>query len=107
MTVHDGNLDDKTWNHQVLARLKGELSAVEFDRLLYVADSALVTTPNLRKIAGIGLHFCPAYPTPSVPRLCFNSKPGAVVSGWRLVRSVPVNRPHRCWRSPMHGGFGH
>lgn len=61
-TVHDGNLDDKTWNHQVLDRLCAQLSPAELDRLLYVADSALVTVPNLRKIDQIGLRFVSRLP---------------------------------------------
>lgn len=61
-TVHDGPLADKTWNSQILDRLQLELSASELDRLLYVADSALVTMPNLRKMDGMGLHFVSRLP---------------------------------------------
>lgn len=61
-TVHDGNLADKRWNHQILDRLKQELSPAELDRLLYVADSALVTRPNLQKITGLGLRFVSRLP---------------------------------------------
>lgn len=45
--VEDGNLDDKTWNHAFITRLRSRLSDEEWSQLTYVADSALATKDNL------------------------------------------------------------
>lgn len=45
--AEDGNLDDKTWNYQLINRLRSILSEEEWSNLTYVADSALVTPDNI------------------------------------------------------------
>lgn len=44
----DGNLDDKTWNKQLLQNLPEHFNLEELKKIIYVADSALVTEDNLR-----------------------------------------------------------
>lgn len=45
--VENGNLDDKTWNHAFITRLRSLLTNEEWSKLTYVADSALATKDNL------------------------------------------------------------
>jgi transposase len=45
--VENGNLNDKTWNHQFINRLRSILSDQQWSNLTYVADSALVTPENI------------------------------------------------------------
>ncbi|MNQ86716.1 hypothetical protein D3C85_1019160 [compost metagenome] len=45
--VEDGNLDDKTWNYAFISRARAVLADEEWNRLTYVADSALATQENL------------------------------------------------------------
>jgi len=45
--ILDGNLDDKTWNKQLLSNLPEHFSLEELKQIIYVADSALVTEDNL------------------------------------------------------------
>src|SRR5699024_4018147 len=49
-TVESGNTSDKIWNMAFIKKLRQHLSAEEWVTLLYVADSALVTTENIREI---------------------------------------------------------
>ena len=46
--VHDGNLSDKVWNREVLDEI--ETSFLDPRQIVYIADSALVTPDNLRKM---------------------------------------------------------
>lgn len=61
-TVQHGNLSDKVWNHEVLDLLGKQLSAEELERILYVADSAVVTYENLREIEDLHLRFLARLP---------------------------------------------
>lgn len=61
-SIHNGNLDDKTWNHKTLDTLTQYLSPSELAQLLYVADSALVTYENLRKIEAMQMRFLSRLP---------------------------------------------
>jgi len=45
--ILDGNLDDKTWNKQLLSNLPEHFNFEELKNIIYVADSALVTEDNL------------------------------------------------------------
>ncbi len=45
--ILDGNLDDKTWNKQLLENLPEHFNLEELKKIVYVADSALVTRDNL------------------------------------------------------------
>ncbi len=49
--ILDGNLDDKTWNKQLLSSLPEHFNLEELKEIIYVADSALVTEDNLRVMA--------------------------------------------------------
>jgi transposase len=46
--ILDGNLDDKTWNKQLLQNLPEHFNLETLKKIIYVADSALVTESNLR-----------------------------------------------------------
>lgn len=48
--VLDGNLDDKTCNKQLIKNLPAYFNLEELKRIIYVADSALVTQDNLQAI---------------------------------------------------------
>ncbi|SMC03499.1 Transposase [Sulfobacillus thermosulfidooxidans DSM 9293] len=61
-TVQDGNLSDKTLNAEMIAALDDYFSPQQLQQLVYVADSALVTGPNLKAMADRSLRFlsrCP------------------------------------------------
>ncbi len=45
--ILDGNLDDKTWNKQLLASLPQHFNFEELKNIIYVADAALITEENL------------------------------------------------------------
>jgi len=45
--ILNGNLDDKTWNKQLLGNLPEYFNLEELRKIIYVADSALVTEDNL------------------------------------------------------------
>jgi transposase len=45
--VHDGNLSDNTWNHQVIDRLAQLLPDEQLRRIVYTADCKLVSPDNL------------------------------------------------------------
>lgn len=49
-TIEDGNMSDKKWSIAFIKKLRKQLSAEEWVNLLHVADSALVTTENIREI---------------------------------------------------------
>jgi transposase len=61
-TVESGNQSDKTLNGAMIDRLTDALDPTQLANLIYVADSALVTGPNLDRLARHGIHFisrCP------------------------------------------------
>lgn len=60
-TMENGNTNDKSWNVTFIQKLREILSKEEWDQLIYQADSALITTENLREIRG-GLHFISRLP---------------------------------------------
>lgn len=53
--IRDGNLDDKTWNKQLVSSLKDQLSVEELQKFTYVADSAAVTKDSLHQFAEAGV----------------------------------------------------
>jgi len=59
--VENGNTDDKSWNLDFIKKLRETLSKEEWDNVVYQADSALITTDNLRNIRG-QLHFISRLP---------------------------------------------
>jgi len=58
--VMNGNLDDKTWNKQVMKKLP-EISK-QLQQIIYVADSAMVTEKNLQIAGEKGLRFISRLP---------------------------------------------
>ena len=55
--VNDGNLDDKTWNSQLVDTMAEALKPEQIRQLVYVADSAFFTEKNVKKAHGKDLHF--------------------------------------------------
>ena len=55
--VNDGNLDDKTWNGQLVDTMAEALKPEQIRQLVYVADSAFFTEKNVKKAHGKGLRF--------------------------------------------------
>jgi transposase len=53
--VHDGNLSDNTWNHQVIDRLAQLLPAKQLRQIVYTADCKLVSPDNLLAMEEKGL----------------------------------------------------
>jgi len=49
-TMESGNTSDKGWNITFIQKLREILSKEEWEQLIYQADSALITTENLRDI---------------------------------------------------------
>ncbi|MDI3533769.1 MAG: hypothetical protein PWQ82_134 [Thermosediminibacterales bacterium] len=60
--VRDGNLDDKTWNKELLENLSKHFNLEELKQLIYVADSAVITKTNLEHIAKSDLRFISRLP---------------------------------------------
>ena len=55
--VNDGNLDDKTWNRQLVDTMAKALNPEQIRQLVYVADSAFFTEKNVKKAHEKGLRF--------------------------------------------------
>lgn len=55
--VNDGNLDDKTWNGQLVDTMAEALKPEQICQMVYVADSAFFTETNVKKAHGKGLNF--------------------------------------------------
>ena len=60
--VMDGNTSDKVWNLKLVRELSRYLPAERLCRMLYVADSALVTKANLAALAEEGYRFVSRLP---------------------------------------------
>jgi len=52
--ILDGNLNDKTWNKQLLENLPANFTLEELQRIVYVADSALITPDSLKAMGDGG-----------------------------------------------------
>lgn len=65
-TVESGNRSDKTLNAEMLERLEAALAPEALRQLRYVADSALVTGPNLDRLAVAGIAFVSRCPETSL-----------------------------------------
>jgi transposase len=55
--VNDGNLDDKTWNGQLVDTMARALNPDQIRQLVYVADSAFFTETNVKNAHRKGLRF--------------------------------------------------
>ena len=60
--VTHGNTDDKTWNNNLLNIIQNKLIGVDLSKVIYVADSAVVTEINLKKIAGLSMNLISRFP---------------------------------------------
>jgi len=60
--VENGNTSDKTWNFTFIRKLRQTLSQDDWDNLLYVADSALITKRNLKYMKRLHLRFVSRLP---------------------------------------------
>lgn len=49
-TIENGNESDKTWNMSFIKKMRHLLSTEEWVRMMYVADSALITFENLKNL---------------------------------------------------------
>lgn len=49
-TMENGNASDKTWNMTFINKMRQLLSTEEWVRMMYVADSALITRENLKEM---------------------------------------------------------
>lgn len=57
-----GNVDDKTWNNEFIKTMASYLDKVDLHKVLYVADSSVVTRENLEQIAKQGLLMISRFP---------------------------------------------
>lgn len=60
--VKSGNLSDKAWNFDYIEKMAAVLTPEMLSGMIYVADSALVTKPNLRKLKEHHLKFISRLP---------------------------------------------
>src|SRR5690625_1135549 len=59
-TVGDGNMNDKVWNLEILEHIRE--SFLDPKRIIYTADSALITKRNLRRLTAEGIRFVSRVP---------------------------------------------
>jgi len=74
--VTHGNTDDKTWNNNLLNIIQRQLVGVDLSKVIYIADSAVVTEENLKMIAGLPLNLISRFP--ETFSLCHNLMERAV-----------------------------
>ena len=60
--VHDGNLNDTTWNAGIIAQLEKLLPEATLRAILYTADCKVVTPDNLLAMDKAGLHWLSRLP---------------------------------------------
>jgi len=60
--VENGHTSDKTWNFTFIRKLRQTLSQEQWQELLYVADSALITKRNLKYMTRLRLRFVSRLP---------------------------------------------
>src|SRR5206468_5727148 len=82
--VENGNTSDKTWNFTFIRKLRQTLSQEDWQNLLYVADSALITKRNLKYMRRLHLRFVSRLP--DLFAVCEEVKQEAWASGaWQEV----------------------
>lgn len=88
--VDRGNQDDHTWNKENIPRLFNLLDEQVQERLLYIADSAVVTQRNLELLANDEIHFISRLP--SNVKLCGDLKRAAweKEAAWRDIGRIAV-----------------
>ncbi|MCY0877993.1 MAG: DUF4277 domain-containing protein [Firmicutes bacterium] len=85
-TVESGHRSDKTLNTARIDRLVEALSPAELQGLIYVADSALVTSPNLARLERAGIQFVSRCPE------TFAAVAAAKAAAWAADAGIPVGR---------------
>ncbi|WP_074951988.1 IS1634 family transposase [Alicyclobacillus macrosporangiidus] len=74
-TVNAGNTDDHTWNHDTISELAKVFTAEVRGKMVYIADSAVVTEANLRAFTELDQQFISRLP--STFKLCGQLKQAA------------------------------
>lgn len=57
--VNNGNLDDKTWNKNIIKELRNSMKKYQLPEFTYVADSACITEGMLEELSGEKNDECP------------------------------------------------
>lgn len=57
--VNDGNMDDKTWNKNIIKELRSSMKDYGLPEFTYVADSACITEEMLEELSGEKNNECP------------------------------------------------
>ena len=60
--IRDGNLDDKTWNKELMPQIKAMLTPEQLNNLIYVADSAAVNEECMTKASEAGIRIISRLP---------------------------------------------
>ncbi|SCW59942.1 protein of unknown function, partial [Paenibacillus tianmuensis] len=82
--VENGNTSDKTWNFTFIRKLRQTLGQEDWQQLLYVADSALITKRNLKYMKRLHLRFVSRLP--DLFSVCEEVKRAAWESGaWQEI----------------------
>jgi hypothetical protein len=85
-TVESGHRSDKTLNAEMIDRLVQALTPEQLRDLIYVADSALVTGPNLARLERAGIRFVSRCPE------TFAVVTAAKAAAWAADAWIPVGR---------------
>ena len=104
-SVASGNQSDKTLNRAMIDRLIEALSPDQLRDLIYVADSALVTGPNLARLAAYNLQFISR--CPETFGMTAKAKTAAWAAGaWIELGTVADRRDAaQYWASEQSGEF--
>jgi transposase len=85
-TVEDGNRSDKRLNRQQIDRIVRAFSPATMQDLVYIADSALVTGPNLDALAATPLAWLSRLPD------TFGAAARAKAAAWAADAWIPIGR---------------
>lgn len=85
-TVEEGNRSDKRLNREQIDRLVQAFSPEALQDLVYVADSALVTEPNLEALAATGMRWLSRLPD------TFGVAATAKAAAWAVDDWIPMGR---------------
>jgi transposase len=97
--VNDGNLSDKVWNSEVLGEI--ETSFLDPGQIVYVADSALITTGNLEQMAEQKIRFISRLP--GTYGLVDDLKEEAWKQGrWEFIGRVSLSEKGAKYRAQSH-----
>lgn len=100
--VRDGNSSDKKANAEMIAELCRWFSPQELRQLVYTADSALVTGPNLRQLREAGLQFLSRLPETFA--VAAEAKAAAWAGPWTAIGKLSPRRDAaEYWASEQQG----